>query len=293
VHQPGGRQGRRAALEHQQPAPPHGRDDHRARALPVRRRRACEPRGAGARARGGGCPASRPAAGRPSARALTRRRGGRYHKLRVLVGGFWRKENRPPSDHLFRPYADLPQEARDFLVKCAPRPRAPAPPARAPYGERPIPYTIPYTRRACSPEGGPERAAAAQVLPQRGAPAARHRHVPARARDLRAPAQGAEREARARAQAGEALGLRLGHARAADERGHPHLQEGAPRRKPAPPPPASHPVARCGARAAACGVACPAGSAARMPCCLRASRSCLRGAARAAGAAARRCWRTT
>ena len=66
-----------------------------------------------------------------------------------------------------------------------------------------------------------------------------------------------------------------------------------PRRKPAPPPPASHPVARCGARAAACGVACPAGSAARMPCCLRASRSCLRGAARAAGAAARRCWRTT
>lgn len=43
----------------------------------------------------------------------------RYHKLRVLLGGFWRKENRPPSDRLFRPYKDLPEEARDFLVKCA------------------------------------------------------------------------------------------------------------------------------------------------------------------------------
>ena len=43
----------------------------------------------------------------------------RYHKLRVLLGGFWRKENRPPSERLFRPYKDLPAEARDFLVKCA------------------------------------------------------------------------------------------------------------------------------------------------------------------------------
>ena len=48
----------------------------------------------------------------------------RYHKLRVLLGGWWRKENRPPSDRLFRPYKDLPDEARDFLVKCAsPPPR--------------------------------------------------------------------------------------------------------------------------------------------------------------------------
>lgn len=43
----------------------------------------------------------------------------RYHKLRVLLGGFWHKENRPPSERLFRPYKDLPEEARDFLVKCA------------------------------------------------------------------------------------------------------------------------------------------------------------------------------
>ncbi|KAK9821582.1 hypothetical protein WJX81_008445 [Elliptochloris bilobata] len=41
----------------------------------------------------------------------------RYHKLRVLLGGWWRKENRPPSDRLFRPYKELPPEARDFLVK--------------------------------------------------------------------------------------------------------------------------------------------------------------------------------
>lgn len=43
----------------------------------------------------------------------------RYHKLRVLLGGFWRKENRPPSERLFRPYKDLPEEAREFLVKYA------------------------------------------------------------------------------------------------------------------------------------------------------------------------------
>ncbi|BDA43045.1 probable Sn1-specific diacylglycerol lipase alpha [Coccomyxa sp. Obi] len=41
----------------------------------------------------------------------------RHHKLRVLIGGWWRKENRPPPQHLFCEYEEIPLEARVFLEK--------------------------------------------------------------------------------------------------------------------------------------------------------------------------------
>lgn len=37
----------------------------------------------------------------------------------MLIGGWWRKENRPPPQHLFCEYEEIPLEARVFLEKCA------------------------------------------------------------------------------------------------------------------------------------------------------------------------------
>ena len=43
----------------------------------------------------------------------------RHHKLRVLVGGWWRKSNRPPPQHMFLEYENIPREPREFLERCA------------------------------------------------------------------------------------------------------------------------------------------------------------------------------
>ena len=37
----------------------------------------------------------------------------------MLVGGWWRKENRPASHHIFHDYDDVPPEALRFLQQCA------------------------------------------------------------------------------------------------------------------------------------------------------------------------------
>ena len=41
----------------------------------------------------------------------------RHHKLRVLVGGWWRKSNRPAPQDLFLDYDDIPKEPRLFLER--------------------------------------------------------------------------------------------------------------------------------------------------------------------------------
>lgn len=43
---------------------------------------------------------------------------GRHNKIRVLSGGWWRKESRPPPAKLFYAYPDLPEESRAFLERC-------------------------------------------------------------------------------------------------------------------------------------------------------------------------------
>ena len=51
---------------------------------------------------------------RPDAAAVMRR----YHKLRLLFGAWWNKENRPPPEHLFYPYQRIPKECRQLLERC-------------------------------------------------------------------------------------------------------------------------------------------------------------------------------
>ncbi len=41
----------------------------------------------------------------------------RHHKLRVLVGGWWRKSNRPGPQDLFLDYNEIPKEPRLFLER--------------------------------------------------------------------------------------------------------------------------------------------------------------------------------
>ncbi len=41
----------------------------------------------------------------------------RHHKLRVLVGGWWRKSNRPAPQDLFLDYDKIPKEPRMFLER--------------------------------------------------------------------------------------------------------------------------------------------------------------------------------
>ena len=43
----------------------------------------------------------------------------RHHKLRVLVGGWWRKANRPAPQDIFLDYDEIPREPRLFLERCA------------------------------------------------------------------------------------------------------------------------------------------------------------------------------
>jgi hypothetical protein len=42
----------------------------------------------------------------------------RHNKIRVLLGGWWRKEARPPPAKLFYAYSELPEESREFLERC-------------------------------------------------------------------------------------------------------------------------------------------------------------------------------
>ena len=42
----------------------------------------------------------------------------RYHKLHVIMGGWWWKERRPAPDSLFCPYNKIPKEARALLERC-------------------------------------------------------------------------------------------------------------------------------------------------------------------------------
>ena len=46
----------------------------------------------------------------------------RYHKLHVIMGGWWWKERRPAPDSLFCPYDKIPREARALLERCLCRP---------------------------------------------------------------------------------------------------------------------------------------------------------------------------
>ena len=43
----------------------------------------------------------------------------RHHKLRVLVGGWWHKSNRPAPQDIFLDYDEIPKEPRLFLERCA------------------------------------------------------------------------------------------------------------------------------------------------------------------------------
>lgn len=41
----------------------------------------------------------------------------RYHKLHVIMGGWWWKERRPAPDSLFCPYSKIPRESRALLER--------------------------------------------------------------------------------------------------------------------------------------------------------------------------------
>ena len=44
----------------------------------------------------------------------------RHHKLKVLTGAWWNKDNRPPPEHLFYSYKRIPKECRRLLERCLP-----------------------------------------------------------------------------------------------------------------------------------------------------------------------------
>ena len=56
----------------------------------------------------------------------------RHHKLKVLTGAWWNKDNRPPPEHLFYSYKRIPKECRRLLERWGSLAAPPPPPPCTP-----------------------------------------------------------------------------------------------------------------------------------------------------------------